>query len=114
MSKCETGSRGTTYIKKKNRSLIIKKNKAKRRTVYCEERGNKMATQAIPPPIPQWQLWDQNPQIFRKTHGFVEKQANLRQTRRSHVWRIFPKSADFLIILKLLIFKETFEIKTLL
>ncbi len=65
-----------------------------------------MATQAIP----QWQLWGQDPRVFRKTRGFVEKWriseksgrfqkkvADLRQTRRSQVWggswRIFPKSA---------------------
>jgi len=37
---------------KRPKSLIIKKNKAKRRTIYCEERGNKMATQAFPSPPP--------------------------------------------------------------
>jgi hypothetical protein len=34
------------------------------RTIYCEERRNKMATQAIPPPPP---TSGQNPLIFRKS-----------------------------------------------
>ncbi len=67
---------GQLTSRKWPRSLIIKKNKAKRRTIYCEERGNKMGTQAIP----QWQLWGQDLRIFRKTPGFVEK------------WRISEKS----------------------
>ncbi len=33
-------------------TITIKKNKAKRRTIYCGGRVNKMATQAIPPPTP--------------------------------------------------------------
>jgi hypothetical protein len=44
---------GQLTSRKRPRLLIIKKNKATRRTIYCEERGNNMATQAIPPPLSQ-------------------------------------------------------------
>jgi hypothetical protein len=45
---------GQLAPKKEPRSLVFKKNKnkAKRRTIYWEERGNKMATLSIPPPLP--------------------------------------------------------------
>jgi hypothetical protein len=85
-----------------------------------------MATQAIPPHPPVATLgpgpasFQKDPRICGKSGGFEEigggfykKVADLRQTRRSRVWgepwRIFPKSANFLIILKSMIFfQETF------
>ncbi len=78
-----------------------------------------MATQAIPPPPhPPVATLGPGPASFQKKPGFVEKVAHLRkkgdlrQTRRSRVWggpwRIFPTSADFLIILKLMIFSRNF------
>jgi hypothetical protein len=47
--------------------------KAKRRTIYREERGNKMATQAIPPPLPPPPSGD----FGAGTHEFSEKHADL-------------------------------------
>jgi hypothetical protein len=52
ISKYKTGSRGKFASRKRARLPVIKKNKAKRRTTYCEERGNKIATKAISPPTP--------------------------------------------------------------
>jgi hypothetical protein len=52
VSKYKTGSRGADYMNKKTQ---IKKNKAKEEEFTArrgEERGNKMATQAISPPPP--------------------------------------------------------------
>jgi hypothetical protein len=76
MSKCETHQEGQLTSRKRPRSLIIKKNKAKRRTIYCEERGNKMATQVIPPHPPVATLgpepanFQKNPWIYGKTGKF--------------------------------------------
>ena len=76
-----------------------------------------MVTQAIPPPSHSgnfgasthefsekpadlWKEW----QIWEKSGGF---EANLQvASLGGGPWRIFPKSADFLIILKLIIFSR--------
>ncbi len=104
---------GQLTSRKRPRLLIIKKNKAKTRTTYCEERGNKMATQAIPPPSPSGNFgtrtskFSEKPRICGKT-GKFEAHSQVACLGGGVPWRIFPKSADFLIILKLLILKETF------
>jgi hypothetical protein len=80
---------GQPASRKRPRSLIIKKNKLKRRTIYCEERGNKMAAQTIPPPQPPVatlgpgpKSFQKNLQICGKSGRFDKKVADLRQTRR--------------------------------
>jgi hypothetical protein len=52
---------------------VFKKNKAKRRTFYCEERGNKMVTQAFPPPPASGNFEARTHKFFKKTRGFVDK-----------------------------------------
>jgi hypothetical protein len=64
--------------------LIIKKNKAKRKTIYCGERGNKIATQAIPPPPPP------NGDFGARTREFSEKPLELwkKEADLRKKWRI--------------------------
>jgi hypothetical protein len=102
---------------------VIKENKAKRSTIYCEERGNKRVTQAISSPPPSGDfgaktrefsekprdLWKRL-RFEKKVADFRKKVAVLRQTRSSRVlkepWRIFPESANSLLPLKLMIFSR--------
>jgi hypothetical protein len=81
-SKYKTGSRGKFASRKRARLPVIKKNKAKRRTTYCEERGNKIATKAISPPNPQWRLW--GPMSFQRKPADLWKK-----------WRLSEKSGRF-------------------
>ena len=69
------------------------------------------------PPVatlgPEPANFQKNPKICGKT-GKFEAYLQVACLGGGVPWRIFPKSADFLIILKLLRFKETFYIKKLL
>ncbi len=77
---------------KRPRLPIIKKNKAKRRAIYCKERGTRWRPK--PSPTPQWRLWGQDLRIFIKTCGFVEKggkfEANLQVASLGGTLADFP------------------------
>ena len=64
---------------KRPRLLITKKNKAKQRTITVRRGGIRWQPKPSSTPHPQWRLWGQDPRVFRKTCGFVEKVVDLRK-----------------------------------
>jgi hypothetical protein len=71
-----------------------------------------MVTQAIPPPPPQWPLLVQSTQVFRETGEFSNPPADLDSKSAGGSFgdgpADFPKSANSLITLKLMIFSRDF------
>ncbi len=104
---------------KRPRLLITKKKQSKTKNYYSEERGNKMATQTIfsspilsghfaarargfsEKPAYLWKKW----RIWEKSGRF---EASSQVSSLGGHWRIIPKSTDFIIILKLMIFRRNF------
>jgi hypothetical protein len=57
------------------------KEQGKKKNYLLRGDGEQDGNPSHPPPIPQWQLWGQDPRVFRKR--FVEKVADFRKK-----WRI--------------------------
>ncbi len=74
---------GQLTSRKRPRSQIIKKNKAKRRTIYCEERGNNTVWRSKPSPSGNFgartREFSEKPADLWKSGGFQKKVADFRK-----------------------------------
>jgi hypothetical protein len=116
-SKCKTAEGQFASIKEP-RSPTTKKNKTKRRTIYCGGGGTRWQPKPSPPPTPvatfglrpvsfqkSTRIWKVAGGISKIADGFyVNSQV---ASFGASCW-IFPKSAKFLIILEIMIFSRNF------
>ena len=108
MSKCETGSRGTAYIKKKTQIAYNQEEQGENKNYLLRGKGEQDGNPSHPPPHPPVATlepepanFQKNPRICGKT-GKFEAYSQVTCLGGGVPWRIFPKSADFLpLILKL-------------